>query len=78
MATRAVQCYSSLFAHPTKYVSVSFIHALSPSMVEYIEEKGNNCSNKEVATNVMEAIKLLEYLVQLVDDSNNRKLSIDK
>ena len=47
-------------------------------MIEYIEEKGKNCSNKEVATNVMEAIKLLEYLVQLVDDSNNRMLSIDK
>ena len=46
-------------------------------MVEYIEEKGKNCPNKEVATNVMEAIKLLEYLVQMVDDSNNRKLSVD-
>lgn len=47
-------------------------------MVEYIEEKGKNCPNKEVATNVMEAIKLLEHLVQLVEDPNNRMLSIDK
>ena len=74
MVTRAIQCYASLFAHSTNFVSVSFIHALGPSMVEYVEEKGKACSSKEVATNVMEAIKLLEYLVQLVDNSNNRKL----
>ena len=58
-------------------MSVSFIHALGPTVVEYVEEKGKACPNKEVATNVMEGIKLLEYLVQLVDDSDNRKLSID-
>ena len=75
MVTRAIQCYTSLFSHPTKFVSVSFIHALGPSIVEYVEEKGKTCSSKEVATNVTEAIKLLEYLVQLVDDSNNSKLS---
>lgn len=74
MVTRAIQCYTSLFAHPTKFVSISFIHALGPSVVEYIESKGKTCSSKEVAANVTEAIKLLEYLVQLVDDSNNRKL----
>ena len=76
MVTRAIQCYTSLFAHPTKFVSVSFIHALGPSVVEYVGEKGKTCPSKEVAANVMEAIKLLEYLVQLVDDANNRKLTI--
>lgn len=75
MVTKAIQCYTSLFAHPVKFVSVSFIHALGPSLVEYVEEKGKTCPSKEVATNVMEAIKLLEYLVQLVDDPNNRELS---
>lgn len=45
-------------------------------MVEYVGEKGKTCPSKEVAANVMEAIKLLEYLVQLVDDANNRKLTI--
>jgi len=78
MVTRAVQCYTSLFAHPKKFVSVSFIHALGPSVVEYVVDKGKTCPNKEVAANVMEAIKLLEYLVQLVDDSNNSKLFVDK
>lgn len=76
MVTSAIQCYTSLFAHPTKFVSVSFIHALGPSVVEYVKEKGNTCPRKETATNVMEAIKLLEYLVQLVDDANNRELTL--
>ena len=78
MVTRAIQCYTSLFNHPTKFVSVSFIHALGSGVVEYIEERGKSCPNNEVAANVMEAIKLLEHLVQLVDDSNNRRLFFDK
>lgn len=74
MEFRAIQSFTSLFTHPTKYVSVSFIHALGPCLVEYMEEKGKDCRSKEVAANIIEAIKLLEYLVQLVDDSSNRKL----
>lgn len=73
MVARAVQCYASLFTHPVKFVSVSFIHALGPSVVEYVEENGKICPSKEVATNVMETIKLLEYLVELVDSSENRE-----
>jgi len=74
MEFKAIQSCTSLFTHPTKYVSVSFIHVLGPCLVEYMEEKGKGCHSKEVATNVIEAMKLLEYLVQLVDDSTNRKL----
>lgn len=67
---KALQTLASIFQCPERCVSVPFIHALAPVVVMLLN---NSCAKKpatsahlEVCT---EAIKLLEILVELTDNT---------
>ena len=63
---------ATVFQCPHREVSTPYIHALGPRIVEYLHGIGGNKPDKdeEVAV-VMEAVKLLELLVGLTEESHS-------
>ncbi len=72
---KCVQTLSSIIQHPERAVSTPFIHAVAPSVIEYLLNlsKARPANDVEVML-AMESIKVLEALVGLTDDQNSKWL----
>nr|XP_006814260.1 PREDICTED: HEAT repeat-containing protein 5B-like [Saccoglossus kowalevskii] len=73
---KCLQTLASIIQHPQREVSTPFIHALGPKIVEYLHQVGSNkAAHEDQFTVVIEALKGLENLVALTDETYRIQLA---
>ncbi|XP_064421043.1 HEAT repeat-containing protein 5A [Latimeria chalumnae] len=72
---KSFQLLLSIFQHPSKAVSSSFIHSLAPSVIRQLQDvEQRRLDNVTELQAIQEGVKTLEALVTLTDEQNRPQL----
>lgn len=75
MKLKCVQTLRTIFLHPVCHISIPYIHALAPRLIEYLyNDKSKQVTSDMELTFTLECITTVEALIGLADVSNRKLL----